>query len=295
MKKNRRINASYPLWVAAPTIIIYTVFTVVPLLMSVILSFTDWNIDRLSNPVFRGIDNYVKVFTDPVFIRSIGNTLLYATGTSILKLLFGLVLALALVRSNPINNFLRTLYYTPCVLSTTVIGVLFKAILGKEGLLNHGLSVLNFGNPVAIEWLGRYGTAMLSIILLEGWMWAGFNMFIIISGLQAIPNDYYEYADTEGVSKWHQFRYITLPLLAPAFTVNLTLNITGGLKVFDIIYVLTNGGPGFDTQVISTYTYRAFGVGVLGQSCASAVILCLIVMVITFIFNRYLTGREVEA
>ena len=99
--------------------------------------------------------------------------------------------------------------------------------------------------------------------------------------------DYYEYADIAGVDKWHQFTQITLPLLMPSFTVNLTLNITGGLKVFDIIYVLTNGGPGFDTQVISTYTYRSFGIGLLGESCASSVILCVIVMVLTFIFNRY--------
>ena len=295
MKKSSSIRkAAYPLWLVFPTAAIYTLFTVVPLIMSVFLSFTDWNINRLNEPTFNGITNYATVFGDPVFLRSIGNTLLYAVSTSFLKLLFGLILALALVKSTHINSVLRTLYYAPCVLSTTVIGVLFSSILAKYGLLNNFLSAIGL-EVLTRDWLGSYGSAMTANIILEGWMWAGFNMFILISGLQAIPKDYYEYADIAGVDKWHQFTQITLPLLMPSFTVNLTLNITGGLKVFDIIYVLTNGGPGFDTQVISTYTYRSFGIGLLGESCASSVILCVIVMVLTFIFNRYLTSKEVEA
>lgn len=97
----------------------------------------------------------------------------------------------------------------------------------------------------------------------------------------------------DGVSKFNQFRYITLPLLVPSFTVTVTLNITGSLKVFDLIYVLTQGGPGFDTQVMSTYVYRAFGLGLLGESSAASVILAVIVVLISFVLNRYLTRKEV--
>ncbi len=291
--KGMSTKASYPLWVAAPTALIYTVFTVVPLLMSVVLSFSDWNINRLDSPAWKGIGNYVTVFSDAVFTHSIFNTLIYAAGTASLKVVFGLLLALALVKNNRINSALRTLFYTPCVLSSTVIGLLFTSILTKYGLLNNFLTAIGL-ERFAIDWLGFYKSALFSVIALEGWMWAGFNMFIFISGLQAISREYYECADILGISKFKQFWSITIPLLMPSFTVNLTLNITGGLKVFDMIYVLTGGGPGFDTQVVSTYAYRSFGTGLLGQSCAASVILCVIVMTLTFIFNRYITSKEVE-
>ncbi len=292
-KKNMISNAAYPLWVAAPTTLIYTCFVIVPLLMSFFYSFTNWNIDRLDSAAFTGIVNYTSLFQDEIYLRSVGNTLLYAFSTSILKVTFGLILALLLVKNSRIHSILRTLYYTPCVLSATVIGVLFTSILAKEGMLNNFLEVIGLG-VLGTDWLGSYGSAMFSVIFLEGWMWAGFNMFILISGLQAIPNEYYECANIIGIPKWQQFTQITLPLLVPSFTVNLTLNITGGLKVFDMIYIMTNGGPGFDTQVMSTYVYRAFSTGLLGQSAAASVTLCVIVMSLTFIFNRYLTGKEVE-
>lgn len=291
---NSALKSSYPLWLVLPTLIIYTLFTVVPLLMSVGLSFTDWNINRLNEPTLNHLGNYISVLGDSVFLRSMWNTLLFAVSTTILKVTFGMLLALALVKNSRVNSVLRTLYYTPCVLSTIVIGVLFSSILAKDGMINNVLNMVGLSS-LAKDWLGSYGSAMLSVILLEGWMWAGFTMFILISGLQAIPKDYYEYADIAGVDKWHQFWQITMPLLVPSFTVTITLSITGGLKVFDIIYVLTNGGPGFDTQVMATYTYKAFGTGLLGESCASSVILCIIVMFLTFIFNKYLTSKEVEA
>lgn len=287
-------NSSYPLWLVIPSLLLYTLFSTVPLVMSLYFSFTDWNIMRLNEPVFRGLSNYIEVLSDSIFTKSIFNTLLYAGGTSVLKALFGLILALALVKSNPVNNALRTLYYIPCVLSTTVIGVLFKAILSTDGLLNNFFNTIGL-ESLALPWLGSYGTAMFAIIILDSWMWAGFNMFILISGLQAIPTDYYEYGALEGVNKIQEFFYITLPLLVPSFTVIMTLNVTGGLKVFEIVYVLTGGGPGFDTQVISTYTYRAFSSGLLGESSASSIILCVIVVVLTFIINKLVRDKEVDA
>ena len=119
-------------------------------------------------------------------------------------------------------------------------------------------------------------------------------MFIFISALQAVPKDLYEYAEIEGASKTVTFFKITLPLIAPAMTTVVTLSVSGGLKVFDIIYVLTNGGPGFDTQVLSTYTYQSFSLGFLGESSAATVILSLIVVTISFILNRYLVEKEVR-
>jgi len=265
----------------------------VPLLLSLVLSFSDWNIGRLFSPEFKGIGNYVDLLKDNVFLRSIGNTFLFAFITTFLKTAIGLILALALVRKVIGNNVLRTIFYAPCVLSITVVGVLFKSILANEGLLNSGLKLLHLG-MFATDWLSKYATAMSSVIFTETWMWSGFNMFIFISALQSIPVDYYEYANIEGASSWTKFWKITLPLIIPSLTVVVTLSISGGLKIFDIIYVLTNGGPGFDTQVLSTYTYQSFSLGYLGESSAGSIILSAIVVIVSFYFNRFLVKREVE-
>lgn len=282
----------YPLWLTAPAAFIYTVFFVIPVAVAFVLAFTDWNISRLYEPEFTGLKNFIVLIQDEVFLRSICNTLIFALGTTVLKVIIGLALALVLYKKLWGSRIFRTLFYMPCTLSTVVVGILFTSILSGDGLLNNLLNSL--GIPCEINWLGQYSTAMLWIILVEVWMWAGFCMFIFISGLQAIPRDYYECAALEGASGWQIFRNVTVPLLMPSFTVVFTLNITGGLKVFDMVYILTNGGPGFDTQVLNTYTYRAYGIGLLGEANASAIILSIVVVTLTFIMNRYLKGREVE-
>ena len=290
--ENKLNKKAYPLYLLVPAVVVYSVFIIIPFLFSIFFSLTDWNIERMFTPVFRGVTNYLTVFQDEIFVRAVVNTLLFAVSTTILKIAFGLLLALAVLRVSRLNNVLRTIFYIPCVMSPLIIGVIFTSILADQGLLNNLLESLGL-SVLAVNWLAKYATAMSSVIMIEGWMWSGFNMFIFIAGLQAISKDYYESADVDGVSKFNQFRYITLPLLVPSFTVTVTLNITGSLKVFDLIYVLTQGGPGFDTQVMSTYVYRAFGLGLLGESSAASVILAAIVVLISFVLNRYLTRKEV--
>lgn len=291
MEKQKK--SLYPLWTLAPALIVYTVFSVVPIAISLVLSFTDWNMNRLFEPKFAWLTNYIALLQDPVFLRSIANTFIFAFATTILKTGIGFLLALALTKKVAARGVLRTIYYAPCVISITVVGVLFKSILANRGLLNNVLQMIGLGG-VARDWLGSYGTAMGSVIFVETWMWAGFNMFIFISGLQAISADYYESATLDGATAFDKFRHITLPLIVPSMTVVVTLSIAGGLKVFDIIYVITNGGPGFDTQVLATYTYQSFSLGFLGESTAGSVILAVIVVIISFTMNRYFTKREVE-
>ena len=281
----------YPISLSYPAILIYAVFFVIPIIYALVMSFTDWNINRITDAEFYGLKNYRALFSDSIFIKSIINTFLFAIMTTAGKLVIGLALALALKKSIMRNKVFRTLFYIPCVLSTVVVGLLFTSILSTEGLLNNFLKLLHI-DPV--YWLAHYPTAITWIILMEIWMWSGFCMFIFISGLQAIPQDYYEAASIDGTSQWKQFTHITLPLLVPSITVVMTLNISGGLRVFDMVYILTNGGPGFDTQVLNTYTYRAFGMGLLGQSCASAIILSLMVLVVTFTINKTIRKKEVE-
>ena len=289
----KKESGIYPIGLVFPALIIFTLFTIIPVMMSLFYSFTDWNIMRMDEPEFRGFINYSRIFSDPIFIRSMLNTLLFAFSTTILKTFIGLLLAVLLIRKVPGNGLFRTLFYLPCVLSATVIGVLFKAILTETGLLNNALQILKMGF-FAKDWLASYATAMGAVIYIESWMWSGFNMIIFIAGLQAISADYYEVARIEGAGFLSQFIHVTIPLLVPAFTVVVTLNIAGGLRVFDLIYVLTNGGPGFDTQVMSTYAFRAFSQGLLGESSAASMVLALVVVIITFLMNKYLKSREVE-
>ena len=175
----RKKKSIYPLWVLIPALVIYTVFSVVPIFISLVCSFTNWNISRMYTPVFNGLANYAELLQDPVFLRSIGNTLLFALATTVLKTCVGFLLALALVKKMPARGLLRTIYYAPCVISITVVGVLFKSILANKGLLNNALNVIGLGG-LAHDWLGSYATAIGSVILVETWMWAGFNMFIFI-------------------------------------------------------------------------------------------------------------------
>ncbi|WP_102050144.1 carbohydrate ABC transporter permease [Pygmaiobacter massiliensis] len=291
--KSKNQRTAYPLWLAGPGLLVYSLFFIVPIFTAFGYSFTNWNLDHMHIASWVGISNFVSLLKDEIFLRSIANTLIFALFTTFFKTLIGLLLALLVVKKFPGNSIFRTLFYLPCVLSTMIVGLLFTAILKQDGLLNNLLNSLGLSS-LTRDWLGSYGSAMAWIIIVEIWMWAGFSMFIFISGLQAISKDYYESAQLEGATSWQQFRHITMPLLAPSFTVVTTLNITGGLKVFDLVYALTGGGPGFDTQVLSTYVYRAFSMGQLGRSSAAAILLSILVVAITFLLNRFLKSREVE-
>lgn len=281
------------MWLGLPAGLVYTVFFIVSIITAFFYSFTDWNLDRMDSPKFIWFRNFINLFQDEVFLRSLWNTILFAFSTTILKTLVGLILALLVVQKFKGNSFFRTLFYLPCVLSCMIVGLLFTGILKQDGLINTFLTAIG-QEGLTRNWLGSYGTAMFWIIIIEVWMWAGFTMFLFISGLQSISREYYESAQIDGATSWEQFKHITLPLLAPSFTVVVTFNITGGLKVFDIVYSLTGGGPGFDTQVLSTYTYRAFGMGLLGKSSASALILSVFIVGITFALNKFLRSKEVE-
>ena len=155
-KKKKSI---YPLWVLIPALLIYTVFSVVPIVISLVCSFTDWNMGRLYTPAFNGIANYIELLKDPVFLRSIGNTFLFALATTILKTVVGFLLALVMVKKIPGRGIMRTIYYAPCVISITVVGVLFKSILANKGLLNNVLQIIGLSN-LTHDWLGSYGTAI---------------------------------------------------------------------------------------------------------------------------------------
>lgn len=291
---DKRMKKFYPNYFTFPAIIIFTIFFALPVIAGFILSFTNWNINRVFEPKFNGIRNFTYLFQDDYFKLALINTCKFAVITTIFIIILGLLLALMLNSFVFGKSFFRTLFYLPAVLSLIVVGIIFTSVLKMEGgVLNQILTALGL-ETFTRDWLGNPKTALNCVMFVQIWKWSGFAMAIFLAGLQGIPKDYYEAAEIDGASKLQQFRKITFPLLAPAFTVVVTMNTIGGFKVFEQVYVMTGGGPGNATQVLSTYVYREFSKGTLGRSTAMGFILFLMISVIAVIINKILTRREVE-
>ncbi|RCX18797.1 carbohydrate ABC transporter membrane protein 1 (CUT1 family) [Anaerobacterium chartisolvens] len=285
-------NLLYPKYLTYPAILVFGVFFILPVAAAFILSFYDWNIDRLLTPKFIGFENFKYIFGDEYFILSARNTLVYAIITSFMKILLGLALAVVLNMQLRGRNILRTIFYLPAALSYIVVGLVFSSIFRMDGMFNNMLAGIGLAG-LQTDWLGNGTTALYCACVAEIWKWSGFTMAIFIAGLQSISSDYYESARIDGASSLQQFIKITLPLLKPAISVNVTIAIIGGLKVFDSVFVMTGGGPGFASQVLNTYVYKAFGEGTLGRSSAMGIMLFIAIFIISSISNN-LTRRGVE-
>lgn len=294
LKTKSHTEKMYPAIFVLLPFAIYVILVIIPSLSSFYFALTDWNADRIHHPVFIGFENFKEIFRSEDLTLGITNTLIFTVVTTVFKCVLGLLLAIALnnllVRS---RNILRTIFYIPGILSTVVIGLSFSAILHPEGLLNRSLRSIGL-YFLEMNWLVDQGIAMLAISAVDVWKSIGFVMIIFIAGLQAISKQYYEAAMIDGANALHRFYYITVPGIMPAFNVNFILSLIGGLKVFEQVYILTNGGPGNRTQVVSTWIYKMFGTGQWGMGNALNIVLTFIVAVIVVLSLSILRRREVE-
>lgn len=291
-----RTGKVYPMSFLAGAVLVYTVLFFLPSLYGFYLSLTDWNqfSDRIR---FVGFDNYRQLFADhSAYYRIIANTVVFAIATMLLKNSLGLLLALALNRGMRSTNVLRTVFYLPVTFSPLIIGVIFSSVFDANfGLLNSLLQSLGL-DSWAKAWLADVKYAMATVISVETWKYVGFNMVIYLAGLQMISKSYYEAAEIDGAGAWRQFTQITLPLVMPAVTINLILNLINGFKVFDLIYILTGGGPGNTTEVLNTAVFREFSSGRFGSAAAINVCIFAIITLITLAALSVLSKRsEVEA
>lgn len=289
MKTAKITDQLYPRYLLAPSIAIYLVFFIVPIIGGIFLSFTNWNISR-PEISFNGLDNYIYMFKDSDFRLAISNTLIFAVSVIVLRNIFALLLALVLTKGLKATNYLRTTFYIPSVLSYVVVGIMFTSLFQMNGTVNQILN--GFGIPIEHEWIGSYETALLTVIIMDVWKWTGFHMVIYIAGLMAIPRDYYEASRIDGASSFKQFKYITLPLLVPALTINITQSAIGGFRVFEQVLTLTGGGPGKQSTVIGMMIYENFGRGYYGRSTAMGMLLSFIVIIATLIIRRFFDRKE---
>ena len=290
-----RNGKTYPIWFAISALVIYTALFVVPSLIGIGYSFTDWSA-YTTDLHFVGLKNFRLIFSaDENYTKIITNTLMFTLLTTVLKNVLGLLLAVLLTKSVKMLNFHRGVMFMPSVLSTLIIGLVFSSILNPStGILNTFLRAIGL-DSLAVQWLTSTKYAFGTVIAVDVWRGTGYIMTILSAGIMSISSDYYEAASIDGASGIQKFFKITLPLLMPTLATTTVLNVIYGLKVFDMIYALTNGGPGdATTEVLYTEVFKKFGTGQYAVGTALSSVMFLFMLVIGFFMIRVMTKGEVE-
>lgn len=261
----------------------FCTFMLYPLIRVIISSF--YQINTLTQEFnFIGFKNFIKLFQDYIFWRALSNTVIYAIAIIILINIPAIIFAIILDRGKIKGNyFLRVVFFTPAILAPVLIGVTFKRIFAPMGALN---LILVKADLVFLKrnWLGVPSLALSAVILTTVWQSAGWNMVLYYARLKEIPKELYEAAAIDGASEWGIIRYIKLPIMRDIIAVLVVINIIGGFKVFDLIYIMTRGGPAHKTEVLTSFLfYQAFDFYKWGYSSAVAVILYILVMFFTWL------------
>jgi raffinose/stachyose/melibiose transport system permease protein len=256
-------------------------------------SFTDWS--AYSTDIhWVGLDNFAAIF-DPNsnYLSAIQHTVLFTVATIALKTVIALGLAILLTSGvKKLSYLYRALIFLPAVLPILIVGVIFQSVLNPDtGLLNSTLRLFGLGG-LAQQWLTDVSIALWSVIGVDTWRGVGYIMVILIAGLQSIPRDYYEAAAIDGASSRQTFWHITLPLLMPVLLVTTVLNLLYGLRVFDMVFVLTNGGPGFATQTVYTTIFQDFSLGRYGTATALSSLFFIVMLVLSFLVIRIMRPRQ---
>jgi ABC-type sugar transport system permease subunit len=282
------------LWAYAfvlPQLLLVGAFTLYPIVMTHVYSLYEWPgfgpLDR-----FVGMRNYTRVIGDELFWNAFQKSFLFMAGTVALQLPLALFIAILLNSERLLGrNIYRTLFFIPVVTTSAVIGVVMRSIFAShDGLVNNGLQLVGLIDR-PIRWLAQGDTAMLALILVASWKWLGIKMIMWLAGLQSLPAELYDAAKVDGANYWQTFRYITVPLLIPIGMVVLLFSIVDALTAFDLIFTMTEGGPGFTTEFMELYIYRyaftsfAGGLPQLGYASAAGVFFGVTVFLISLVLS----------
>ncbi|UOQ44036.1 sugar ABC transporter permease [Halobacillus salinarum] len=279
----------------APALLIYGLYVVYSIGMTFYYSLFEWSgIDN--NMVFTGLQNYITLISDSVFWTSMQNNFLLVAASLLTQLPLGLIMALLLFSPVKGMRFFRSIYFMPFLMSTVAIGILFIYIYdGNFGLINQVLGQLGL-ESWQHGWLGEEGTAIWAVIATVCWQFAPFYMILFRAAIVGIPEDLYEAADIDGANSWKKFQNITLPLLMPTIVTSAILSIIGSLKYFDLIYVMTDGGPNNSTELMATYMYEQtftnFNMGYGSSISFSMFIIAFIVTAIIIFFEQRRKGAN---
>lgn len=269
----------------APAFLIYTWIVFIPIIESVYYSMIDWN--GIGSKVFVGLDNYILLFKDSVFVQALSNNLRYIMFVVFIQIIFGLTAAVLLTYLKKGRGFIQTVYFIPSVITVVAIIQLFRTFYSFEpvGLLNQLLIFLGF-NPVAF--LSDYSTALFSVALVEGWQYIGIYMIIFYSALVSIPGEIEEAGRIDGANELQLLFKIKFPYIKNVFGLALILSLVGGLRGFAAPLLLTRGGPNHQSEILATYMYKkAFSSQQLGYGSSISVVIMILSLVCVLLINRY--------
>jgi len=279
-----------------PSIILLLIFMLIPILVSLTLSFTDFNVFAIydwSNASFIGFENYNNLMKDPLFWKALLNTLYALVVAMPLTIILALSFAALLNRETTyFKNFFKVSFYLPSITNTVAIAIVWSWMLNPDyGLINWFLGLIGIQGP---NWLGDPAWAMPSVIMLVVWKAVGYNIILFTAGLQNIPDYLYEAAELDGASKFQQFLHVTIPALRPTIFFVTVMTIIGYLQLFEEPYMLTGGGPLDSTLSIVLYLYRqGFRFFKLGYASSIAFVLFIMIFALTFIQMK--VGKKIEA
>ncbi len=274
-----------------PTVLIMLVIVLVPIFISVYYSLLNW--DGLGDGIFIGAQNYLDLLKDQRFLNSVGNSFLYVILSLFVQLPISLILALIISNLRKGEKLYRTTYFIPVVISGVVIGQLWQKIYnGDYGLLNALLGALNLEN-LQQDWLGQQSTALICAFIPNLWQYVGYHMLIMYAGIKSISPEISEAARIDGANRFQIAWRVTIPLLRPILEVCITFSLIGALKIFDLIYVLTGGGPFYTTEVPTVYMYKTiFDSFQYGYGSAISIFIILECIVFTMILKFFFREKE---
>lgn len=256
-----------------PATLIFGVFLVLPVLAVLGISLLDWTGFRLGDWEFVGLAKYQKMLADPIFLRAFTHTIVFTVATTVLLNLIGFGLALLIMTKVRGSGLARTVIFIPVLISPVIVALMWSRILDAFGAVNQLIKLVD---PTALPTLFLGSTTMVlpSLIVATVWQFAGYNMLIYYAGLQNVPTDQVEAASIDGASKGATIRHIVVPSIYPVIGIAVLLNVIGGLRIFDLVFVMTRGGPNRSSEVLATYMYeQAFKLSDMGYAAALAVVI----------------------
>ena len=274
-----------------PTLLIYTVFIIIPVLVAVYYSFTDYS--GLGKAVYSGLENYSRMFHDKLFLVALKNTLLVLVFSLVFLLAGSFLVALLMNKDFKGNAFFKMIVFSPYVIAPIIIGIIWGYILNPNyGLLNSFLRKIGW-DVLAIEWIGGLKWSPLSLAIVFTWQVLGFHATIFLSGIKTIPDDIYEASAIDGANGLQKIFFITIPMLKETIIINTVLIITGAFKIYELVYQLTGGGPTHQSELLTSYMYfTVFTSRRYGYGMAIAVVILVLSIVGSFAYIRITSKKQ---
>jgi raffinose/stachyose/melibiose transport system permease protein len=276
-----------------PALVLYVVLVLAPIVQAIYYSGFKWNgLSPLDD--FVGFDNFKRAFTDSVFVGALEHNGIIAVLSLLIQLPFALGVAMILNQRLKGRALLRVLFFAPFVLSEVITAVIWSLMLQPEGVADRALGGVGLGSLVH-EWLASPGIVLYVLFIVITWKYFGFHMILYLAGLQQIPNELEEAAAIDGARPWQIFRYVTLPLLGPTIRISAFLSIIGAIQLFDLVWVMTRGGPVNASNTMAVYMidwgFRRFQ---FGYASAVAVIMLIVSLIIALTYQRFVLRRDIE-